>query len=62
MQLTPEQLEQIKARKALINQQELIVNGLKLELIEYIKKECGVDVTNEGYVVDIEKGELTRAN
>lgn len=60
MQLSPEVAAQLRARKAIIDQQELLLSALKLEFASYIQASCGVDITQEEYTLDLEKGTLEK--
>jgi len=62
MHLPLEVIQQLKERKTLIDQQELILSALKLELVNFIRQVCDVDVESGGYVIDLERGTLENAD
>ncbi len=60
--LTQEELFRIRQLNTLIQDQQLIVESLRLSLVTYIKERCGLDVSgDEQWFLDLEEGVLRDA-
>ncbi len=53
-------MAQIRVRQAIITQHQIVINALEREIMTIVQQSSGVDVFNEHWEIDLERGILRK--